>query len=1744
MCANKRNAAFLVAFAVLFVGVVQVGAQGLPSGWQNQQVGTSSGSASYSNGVFTVSGTGQSLANGTSDSFSFTYQQLSGDGSIVARVVSASGSFPQIGVMIRESLNSNDMTMEMLDADGTYYDTYRTSTGGSIAYAQDTTYGLPYWMEVVRTGNTFAAFVSIDGINWVQEGSTETINMAQTVYVGLVVDSWGESQQATATFDNVSVSATANPAPAIINVSATTASAGSQIVISGSGFGATQSSSQVFLNDSALTISSWSATSITVTIPAGATSGYLVVAVAPSMNDSNPIDFTVTTNPLPSPWLDQDVGNVPVAGSASYASGVFTITASGTNLFGGTSDEFHFVYQQLSGDGTIVARVVSTSNNFVQAGVMIRGTLDSNSQDTDVLLSEGALYQVSRAVTGGNNADTETPVQSPYTWVKLVRSGNTFIAYGGPDGVTWNMVGGPQAIEMGETVYIGLCVSGESTTTAYTATFDNVSVSTTANPAPIISSVSSTTGLVGSQVVITGSGFGSSQGNSQVFLNDSPVTVSSWGATSITITIPSGATSGYLSVSVAPEMTSSNAVYFGVSTSPLPGGWLDQDIGYVGATGSASYSNGVFTIKAAGGGVSGQADGFHFVYQPLSEDGSIVARIDSIPNDAEAGVMIRESLDAGGAEVFSYLFSGNGLTEFASDRTFDGSVALGTEGSTVTAPYWVEAVRNANQFSTYVSADGVNWFQLGTTQTVTTGETVYVGLGVSSKSPGTLATATIDNVSIGSGSTVANPVVASISPTSGPPGETVTISGSGFGASQNGGTVNFGSVPATVTSWSDGQITATVPDEAYTGMVSVTAGGISSGGTEFIIDFQVQVTDSLGNQSTYISEPFGGQWEIYTSQGSGCSTCSNRGNYQFQYDGSGNRVGATDPNGNITMYSNDSSGDMTAQVAVLGSTPVATTYTYNTFGEVLTMTDALGNVTTNTYDSHGNLLTVTTPPPSSNTSGSETQFTYNSIGELTQITDPLSRVTKIAYTATGYIASITDPQNNVTSYTYDSRGNRTSVTDAMSNVTTYTFDMGNRLTGITHPDQSTASFTYDYRGRRITATDQNGKTTTYGYDGADRLTSVTDPAGNITQYSYDTEGNLLSITDANSHTTNFAYDAFGRVTQTIFPSNYAESYGYDADNNLTSKKDRNGNTIQYVYDALNRLTEKSYPDSTTAEYTYDLVGKILQVNDPTGTYAFAYDNMGRLIGTSTTYSFLPNTQLTNSYSYDADSNRTGYTAPDGSTNTYTYDTLNRLTTLANSWAGSFGFSYDALSRETQMTRPNSVATNYQYNTLSRLLSVLHQAGSSTIDGASYTLDAAGNRTANTNQLSGVTSNYTYDKIYELTQVTQGTNTTESYSFDPVGNRTASLAIPSYTVNSSNELTSDSSASYTYDNNGNTLSETNSTGTTSYAWDFENRLSQVTLPNSGGTVTFKYDPFGRRIEKISPTTTSIFVYDGDNLVETANASGGEVASYAQGQNIDEPLAMDRSGTIDYYEQDGLGSVTSLTATNGSVAQSYTYDSFGNQTASSGSLTNFFQYTGREFDKETNLYYYRARYYDPTTGRFVSEDPTRFYAGVDFYAYVRNRAVTLKDPTGLWASGAGITGAGNIGWFWQGWGVEGGFYWVEDTSGNVGILDCRGGGIGAVTGVSASVQASALFCPGCQSICQMQGTSLGTQGFAGAGGIVSAGGGASLSSTSATFEYGVGAGGGIGRGVVGTVGDCTLVWKKKPCPSCTSETTRKN
>ena len=216
------------------------------------------------------------------------------------------------------------------------------------------------------------------------------------------------------------------------------------------------------------------------------------------------------------------------------------------------------------------------------------------------------------------------------------------------------------------------------------------------------------------------------------------------------------------------------------------------------------------------------------------------------------------------------------------------------------------------------------------------------------------------------------------------------------------------------------------------------------------------------------------------------------------------------------------------------------------------------------------------------------------------------------------------------------------------------------------------------------------------------------------------------------------------------------------------------------------------------------------------------------------------------------------------------------------------------------------------------------------------------------------------------------------------------------------MTSNSWGSYSYDANGNTLSDPSGK---SYSWDFENRLVSAVVPGTG-TVNFKYDPFGRRIQKSGPNGTTNYLYDGVNVLEEADNSGNVLSRYTHGAVIDEDLSMLRSGSTTYYQGDGQGSITSLSNPSGALANTYVYDAFGNLTASTGSLISPFQYTGRESDSETGLYYYRARYYNAQSGRFISEDPAGFSGGPNFYDYAKNRPTNLIDPTGLFTVRNGI------------------------------------------------------------------------------------------------------------------------------------------
>ena len=371
------------------------------------------------------------------------------------------------------------------------------------------------------------------------------------------------------------------------------------------------------------------------------------------------------------------------------------------------------------------------------------------------------------------------------------------------------------------------------------------------------------------------------------------------------------------------------------------------------------------------------------------------------------------------------------------------------------------------------------------------------------------------------------------------------------------------------------------------------------------------------------------------------------------------------------------------------------------------------------------------------------------------------------------------------------------------------------------------------------------------------------------------------------------------------------------------------------------------------------------------------------------------------YIYDSNGNRISMIDPTGLT-TYNYDVLNRLTSMNNNEGLTTNFTYDALGRRTSMTHDNGVVTNYTYDAASQLLSLVHQLGATTINSFTYTYDKIGNRKTKADN-SG-TANYTYDALNRLVEATNPlpSNPLEEFTYDEVGNRVDSNQNGTSTFNNANQLEADSDFTYSYDNNGNLTQKTDKvTGAfTLYEYDAENKLIRV-VREDGSIVNYKYDGLNRRIEKEVDSVVTQYIYDNEDILLELDGSNNIVARYTHGLGIDEPLILEKTGSSFFYHADGLGSITELTDTAGTVAQAYTYSSFGKiESEQNPTFDQPYNFTAREFDPETELYFYRARAYNPSTGRFLQEDPLGLFGGnANLYPYVTNNPQKFIDPEGL-------------------------------------------------------------------------------------------------------------------------------------------------
>jgi len=845
-----------------------------------------------------------------------------------------------------------------------------------------------------------------------------------------------------------------------------------------------------------------------------------------------------------------------------------------------------------------------------------------------------------------------------------------------------------------------------------------------------------------------------------------------------------------------------------------------------------------------------------------------------------------------------------------------------------------------------------------------------------------------------------------------------------------------------------GNATTSTYDEASNLIALTNARGHTTTYTYDEADRLDTTTDPFGNRTTWTYDEVGNTTSI-------TDTRENTTTYTYDeldrptvvtdaldnatttvYDAVGNVLSVTDALDRTTTFVYDDLDRLTDITDPLENT---TTYAYDAVGDRIATTNALGNTTHFTYDPLGRPTTTT------NALGGTTTYTYDAAGNHTALVDALGRTTTSTYDEVGRQTVATDPLGNATTYTYDAAGNLTATTNALGHADTLTYDALDRPIAVTDALGHTVDTIYDEVGNIVSVSDPMGNETTYTYDELDRLTVTTDPLGNATTTTFDEVGNVATLADPAGNTTTFVHDALNRLLSETNQSGHTQTYTYDDVGNLTLQTDRNGREREFVYDELDRLTQERWLDGAgdpihTILLEYDAMGAITDASDDASAIHYTYDALGRQ--TAADNLGTPDApQVVLAFAYDPVGNLLSQTDTiDGTltgTELRTYDALDRLTRVTQHGTDAtdarVDFTYNAISQIAAIDRYTDLAaadtpihTALTYDDAARLTDIAHSLDAAPLASYAYTLDDNG-RITEVVDADGTTA-YTYDDAGQLLAATHSAQANESFAYDPAGNRTGG----GYATGPDNRLTADGLFTYEYDNEGNRTQRTDlATGdVTEYHWDYRNRLTSVETRDDGGallaSVDYTYDALDRRIAKAADPdgagpafeTATQFVCHGPDVLLQFDDAGDLDHRTLHGPLTDQVLADD-TGALLWPLTDHQGTVRDLADATGAIADHRVYTSFGAITShTEPTVAHPYAYTGREADAETGLLYYRARYYDPATGKFISEDPIAFDGGdTNLYRYVANSTPNAADPLGtlpqpaLMALSQGLTaGAG--------------------------------------------------------------------------------------------------------------------------------------
>jgi len=574
------------------------------------------------------------------------------------------------------------------------------------------------------------------------------------------------------------------------------------------------------------------------------------------------------------------------------------------------------------------------------------------------------------------------------------------------------------------------------------------------------------------------------------------------------------------------------------------------------------------------------------------------------------------------------------------------------------------------------------------------------------------------------------------------------------------------------------------------------------------------------------------------------------------------------------------------------------------------------------------------------------------------------------------------------------------------------------------PNQSiplTELFAYDFIGNLITYTDPNknlnndGVTEKYSYDVLNQLSEIKDALGQIVKYSYNKSGQITNTNLQSNESGSMkaisdkAYNELGGLISKKDPSLNQESYDFNNLGMLMQSSDRNGTKFSYQYDEQKRPTLVTATTGTISQQNKLIVGsngilydtqELYKNGVKTSSYTSQMDLLKRI--SSIQVQGLNNTFTSSlGIQYDLNNRTTQYNIAGGaSTSFYTQFKYNRLRldkvqtngqlAINNSNAVNVNYTYYPNGQLESITYPtltdgSVLKTEYVYDNLKRLSSISNKKGSALLSSYSYTYDNNGNIVTDTQSLINQTTmatttkiiTYTYDKLDRLLTITSSDKTVV-YTYDLQGNR---LTL----IDTSNLLTNSDNMTYEYDLQNNLIKTT--------------KGSQVT--------TFEYSPDGLRYRKARGTDIKQYRYNANReVISEVNGSNVATANYVRGDRL--LVKKDVPSNKDYYYlYNGHGDVIQMIDTSGIIVNSYEYDEWGNITKQTEQVTNSFKYAGEIYDEESGLYYLRARYYDPSIGRFINEDT---YEGqldnplsFNLYTYVQNNPLLYTDPSGMCIAG---------------------------------------------------------------------------------------------------------------------------------------------